>query len=362
MGERLAPADAVMRVAVTGASGLLGSMVVHSSVPQGEPGSPSPLPMAVLALTRSRRLHVPRGLRAPEGSGGVGGSGNGPAGAAAEGPALRVQTAELTQEASWRRPLEDFRPHALIHCAALTHVDRCEEDPQEAHQQNALVPQALARWCARQGVRLVHISTDGVFSGPVPPGGFPESHSPRPVNAYGVSKAEGEERVLEAFPEALVVRTNLFGWGLDGPAALAGWLLRTLEEGASVPGWTDVRFNPLFTGTLAAELLKLADPGDPQVTPSGLLHLAASDSMSKYDFARAVAVEWGYSPQAVQATRSTDAPLKARRPLDTTLSVERWQALRGIGAPSVEEEVAAMHRFGMKEARRLEALCTPVDP
>ncbi|MEX2526813.1 MAG: SDR family oxidoreductase [Gemmatimonadota bacterium] len=341
-----------MRVAVTGASGLLGSMVVHKAFPRDGTGSPFAQPVSLLALTRSRALKAP-GTPA-------GGPGGAPASADTDEPELRVQTAELTQEDSWRRPLEDFRPHALIHCAALTHVDRCEEDPQEARRQNALVPQALARWCAREGVRLVHISTDGVFSGPIPPGGFPEGHSPSPVNVYGATKAEGEQRVLEVFPEALVVRTNLFGWGLDGPAALAGWILRTLEGDAPVPGWTDVRFNPLFTGTLAAELLKLAV--QPPPGPTGLLHVAAGDAMSKHDFARAVAVEWGYSPERVKATRSTDASLKARRSLDTTLAVTRWEALRGAGAPFVEEEVAAMHRFGTEEAHGLEVLGARHEP
>lgn len=335
----------VTRIVVTGASGLLGSMVVNRALQGGragvqgpkESGSTESPGLEILALTRSRSLHLPPGSPA------------------------HARPVELSQTTSWQPILEDFRPHTLIHCAALTHVDRCEEDPHEAHRQNALVPQALARWCAREGVRLVHISTDGVFSGPVPPGGFPESHPPRPVNVYGASKAEGEERVLEAFPEALVVRTNLFGWGLDGPAALAGWILQTLRGMSPVPGWTDVWFNPLFTGTLAVELLKLATHPLSEPGPTGLLHLAACDSISKYDFARAVAVEWGHSPERVKATRSTDAPLKAHRPLNTTLSVKRWMALTGGQAPSVEGEVAAMHRFGMEEARLLEALGAPAD-
>jgi dTDP-4-dehydrorhamnose reductase len=286
---------------VTGASGLLGSMLTLLARQRFE----------LLALTRSRRLN-------PDG--------------------FQTQRLDLAAEDEVTRVLDDFRPDTLIHCAALTSVDRCEKDPLEALRQNCEIPSRLALWCRRKEVRMVHLSTDAVFDGER--GGYEEGDEARPVNEYGTSKRAGEVRVFEANPAALVVRTNLFGCGLDGPAALVGWMLFQLKSGKDVPGWTDVRFNPLFTGTLAAVLLDLT-----KSERSGPLHLAARNSMTKFDFARIIAATWGYDPERVRPTRSVDASLKTRRPLDTTLSVDLAERILGRRVPSVEDEVVAMKGF-----------------
>ena len=286
---------------VTGASGLLGSMLTLRARERFD----------VLALTRSRRLN-------PDG--------------------FQTQRLDLVAEDEVNRVLDDFRPESLIHCAALTDVDRCENDPREALRQNSEIPSRLALWCRRKEVRMVHLSTDAIFDGER--GGYEEGDEARPVNEYGASKRAGEVRVLEANPAALVVRTNLFGCGLDGPAALVGWILSQFKSGKDVPGWTDVRFNPLFTGTLASVLLELTES-----ERSGPLHLAARNSMSKFEFARIVGATWGYNPDRVRPTRSLDALLRTRRPLDTTLAVDLAERMLGRRVPSVEDEVGAMKGF-----------------
>ena len=120
-----------------------------------------------------------------------------------------------------RRSLSELRAEVVFNCAAYNAVDRAEQDPTEADAVNATGACNVARACREVGARLVHFSTNYVFDGTAALPYF-EGDEPRPINAYGRSKREGELRVLEELPTALVIRTDgLFGHG--GRAGRGVW-------------------------------------------------------------------------------------------------------------------------------------------
>ena len=98
-------------------------------------------------------------------------------------------------------------PAAVINAAAYTAVDRAESEPDAAFRLNRDVPAALARACARRDVPLVHFSTDYVFDG-TKPEPYVEDDPKAPASVYGRSKAEGEEAVLAAGGQAVILRTS----------------------------------------------------------------------------------------------------------------------------------------------------------
>ena len=114
---------------------------------------------------------------------------------------------DLTDGASLVRLLGDLRPDWVLCPAALSHVDYCEEHPDEAFAVNVHAPFAAAKTAARAGAGFVYYSSDYVFDGVGGP--FVEEHPPRPLGVYGRSKAEGEAAVLSALDRALVVRTSV---------------------------------------------------------------------------------------------------------------------------------------------------------
>ncbi len=105
-----------------------------------------------------------------------------------------------------------------------------------------------------------------------------------------------------------------------------------LRVGERLPGFTDVRFSPLYTAALGRTIVQIAD-----AKLTGLYHVGAADGMSKFEFARAVATVFGYDPELVQPTTSTNAGWTAPRPRDTTLISVRLARALGRQAPSIED-------------------------
>lgn len=160
----------------------------------------------------------------------------------------------------------------VVNCAAISSIEACAQNPVEAHYVNAMAPQFLARACAREGKRLVHLSTDYVLDGRRP-GLKPETAKCKPVNTYGESKWEAEMRILDEMPEALVARISwVFGNphkpsfpGMVLQHALAGEPVSVISDKDSIPTWID---------DLCRWIINLV-LGD---MPSGLLHLCQSGS------------------------------------------------------------------------------------
>ncbi len=109
------------------------------------------------------------------------------------------------------RMLLEERSKAVINCSAVSSIEACLDDPATAHDVNVAAPQMMARCCAATGAGLIHLSTDYVLDGDAP-GLKDESSLCKPVNVYGASKEEGEWRVLDENPAALVARVSwVFG-------------------------------------------------------------------------------------------------------------------------------------------------------
>jgi dTDP-4-dehydrorhamnose reductase len=259
---------------------------------------------------------------------------------------------ELADEASIGAVLEEVRPRWVVHCAAATGVDWCEDHPEEADRINAHASGALARAAARVGAQLAYVSTDSVFDGER--GGYTEDDAPAPLNAYARSKLRGEDRVREALPGALVLRTNLYGWNAQPKQSLGEWVLGRLEAGAPFPGFGDVVFAPLLANDLAGMILGLLERG-----AAGTLHLAAADAVSKYAFARALAEEFGHDPDLVTPALAADAAFRAPRPRDTSLVATRAAAALGRDMPTVRQ---GLRRFrALRDGGYVNLLksCTP---
>jgi len=196
--------------------------------------------------------------------------------------------------------VERTRPDAVVHTAYRT----------EEWDTNAVGAANVAR--AARGARLLHLSTDVVFSGRK---GTPylEEDEPDPVNAYARSKAEAERGVAAAHPEALIVRTSL----IYGGAEPSKHELAALDPGRVF--YVDEIRSAVQVGDLAAALLELL-----ALDCSGALHVAGADAVSRAEFARLA---------AGREVRTSPAP--PGRPLDCSLDSVRAQAmirtrLRGV--------------------------------
>jgi len=246
---------------------------------------------------------------------------------------LRLVAVDLTKATAARDLLARIQPRWVVNCAGFTNVDACERDPEQAQLLNVELPRILAAECAEAGVGFVHISTDAVFDGQR--GNYSEEDVPDPLNVYARTKLDGERAVLDALPEALVIRTNFIGASQSGRVGLADWIASTLESGEHVRGFIDVTFAPLLTNELARIIL-----GATEASLRGLYHAAARDACTKHEFACKIAAALGFDTSLVDRASIADAKLAAPRPLNMSLSSSRLEAALRRKMPTVDNAVA----------------------
>ena len=224
---------------------------------------------------------------------------------------------------------------AVINCAAMTDVDACESDPESALRVNALGARNLALAAAAHGAKVVHVSTDYVFSGTgsTP---FTEWHLPAPRSAYGASKLLGERYVRESCARSFVVRTAWL-YGHHG-ANFVKTIAKMAAERGELKVVDDQRGNPTNANDLAYHLLKILATDE-----YGIYHCTGLGECSWYEFACAIVEEFGV-PCSVTSCTTEEFPRPAKRPAYSALDHLMLRATVGDEMRPWREALAAFAR------------------
>jgi dTDP-4-dehydrorhamnose reductase len=246
---------------------------------------------------------------------------------------------DITDPASVRAAFDQARPEFVTHLAALSDIDRCQREPALAEQINVQGALHVARECARLGARLLYTSTDAVFDGTKHI--YHEHDPPTPLNWYGQTKARAEKAIAELLPSAAIVRLSL----VLGRSALAGGnsylekVIGNLQAGNPIVTPTFEFRNPIDIGTLCEFLLELT----PRRDATGIFHVGASDKMSRYDLARAIAQGLGRDPSLIVA-QDTPVPGRAPRGQDDFLVTDRLRKYCRTPVPTCRQVIErALH-------------------
>jgi dTDP-4-dehydrorhamnose reductase len=271
-----------MRLALTGASGLVGSA------------------FARLAAEQGREVH--------------GAVGRWPAPVAGLKTQVALDLADPSRALGW---LREVRPEVVVNAAAIAEPAACERDPALAERINVDLPAALARWAAEAGARLVHISTEQVFDGEAPPHRI---DSPaHPLNLYGRQKLAAEARVRAACPGAAVVRAPLlFGNSPGGRRSVHEKFLEAWAASKVMRLFTDELRMVCSVENLSAALLEVAARPDLR----GVLHWAGARAVSRWEMGRALCAHFGFDEKWIAPARRAEMPeFTASRPRDLTLDL-----------------------------------------
>jgi len=222
------------------------------------------------------------------------------------------------------RLLDAVRPHAVINCVGLVKQLAEANDPLAALPLNALLPHRLARLCSLVGARLVHVSTDCVFSGSQ--GNYREADAPDAQDLYGRSKLLGEVD----YPNAVTLRTSIIGHELASAHGLVGWFL---AQSGSVRGYRRARFSGLPTVELARVIRDhvLPSPG-----LRGLYHVSGAP-IDKLTLLQLVAAQYDKRIEILADDQVA---------IDRSLDSSRFRAATGYAPPAWPELVRRMHAFG----------------
>ena len=216
-----------------------------------------------------------------------------------------------------------IKPEVAINCIGLVKQLSEADDPLAAIPINSILPHRLARVCAVAGARLVHMSTDCVFSGSK--NGYMESDFADAKDLYGRSKFLGEVD----YPNAITLRTSIIGHELSGHRSLIGWFLA--QEG-TVKGFKRAVFSGLPTVELARVI---KDHVIPDVGLRGLYHVSA-EPINKFDLLTLVAKAYG---------KHIDIEADEDFVIDRSLDSSRFRKATGYKPPTWVELVGSMQKF-----------------
>ena len=239
---------------------------------------------------------------------------------------------DLADESSIRKALEPLDFTLLFLPAAQTLVDRCEDEKEEAYQLNAHAPGIIAKICAEKGARMVHFSTDFVFDGEKD-SPYHEEDATGPISVYGASKLAGEEFVLAASSDHLVIRLS---W-LFGPAkpGFPEWIVEQAcsEYALALPA--EKRACPSYS----SDIVSLLDPllfRPQESVASGVFHLSNNDDCSWQEWGQEcldLAHEMGHALKTHQISATsldTIQAFKALRPVNSAMSSTKYTRVTGV--------------------------------
>lgn len=269
-----------MRVLITGGSGLLGSKTTEKAIEKG--------------------YKVYSGYNTHESISGI------------------PVKLDVCDRAILEKIFEDIKPEAVIHTAALTNVDKCEEDKELAWKVNAEGTKNIAELSHRHKAFVVYVSTDYVFSGEK--GMYNETDETNPINHYGVTKLEGEKTIKTLTNEWCIARSSVIYGSTPaaGKVNFALWVLEKLEKEEPIKVITDQYVSPTLNTNLAEMILEVTER-----RLTGTYHLAGDTPISRYTFAQRLAEKFKLDKNLIKPAKSEEMKWKAKRPKNTSLDTEK---------------------------------------
>ena len=243
-------------------------------------------------------------------------------------------TVKIEDDDEFSDAIGRIAPDVIIHTAAITDVDHCERDPDQAMHVNRDLASKVARASYHHGCRLIHISTDHLFQGNKAM--LDETATCQPVNVYGQSKWQAELAVTDQHPGALILRVNFFGWGPPWRPSFSDWILSNIKAENPITLYQDVFFTPLYIGDLVKAVHVLLDK-----ELSGIYHVTSGERISKFDFGMKLVRDFGLDANLIRAGKY-QTQKRIPRPLDLSLSNAKLLKATGIDPFTIDASIARL--------------------
>ena len=244
-----------------------------------------------------------------------------------------VQELDITDLARVQAFLSENTVDYIVNCAAYTAVDKAESDIELCRKINAFAVENLAKASAAIGARMIHVSTDYVYSGThyMP---YVESDAVAPTSVYGVTKLEGEQLLLAANPASVILRTS---W-LYSPYGnnFVKTILRLGREREKLSVVFDQVGTPTYAADLAAAIVTILNA--PEFIP-GIYNFSDEGVCSWYDFTLTIHRMAGIDTCRVSPIDTADYPSAATRPFYSVMNKKKIKATYGVKIPHWEESL-----------------------
>lgn len=231
--------------------------------------------------------------------------------------------------------VEHFHPDAIIHTAAMTNVDTCEDQKELAYALNVQAVNTLIALCESHNIQLIHLSTDFIFDGADGP--YTEEATASPLSYYGETKLKAEELIKKSKARWAILRTILV-YGIVSDMSRSNivlWAKTALEKGAPLNIVNDQWRMPTLAEDLADGCL-LAVQKDAQ----GIFNVSGKDMMSVSELVERVADYWSLDKSLINEVSADTLNQKAKRPARTGFVLDKTIRELGYNPHSFEAGLA----------------------
>ena len=237
-------------------------------------------------------------------------------------PQAEYRLVDITDKDSVEQVIGEIQPTAAVNVAAIADIDLTEREKELAFRVNVDGARNIAESCALRCIRYVFFSSDAVFDGEG--SAYKEGDPPGPVNYYGRTKMDAETSVLQACPGAAILRISLvLGYPIQSGNSFFANLQSKLQEGKDILTPTYEIRTPVDVYTLSECVLELCEN-----EYAGVLHIGATDSISRYDLTRQLARRMGYDAELIKPLPASEIkPGRAARHKNGIIDVTKAQKL-----------------------------------
>ena len=249
-------------------------------------------------------------------------------------PGINLHQLDLTDVELVNREIARIAPDAIIHTAATSNPNFCQQNPELSYQINVVASRRLAEICDRTQIPFVFTSTDLVFDGTQPP--YRETDPVSPINIYGEQKVAAEREILAAYTQASICRMPLM-FGMAPPTAtsfIQPWL-RAWRSGESLKLFVDEFRTPVSARSAVQGLLLSL-----KVAP-GTIHLGGKERISRYEFGKLLAEAFGFDLSLISPISQRDLQMAAPRAADVSFDSSKAIEL-GYHPQSIRRELESI--------------------
>ena len=247
-------------------------------------------------------------------------------------PGVDLEVSSLDSIEDCNYAIEKHRPNLVINCAALTNVENCEQFSEKAKKVNVELAKNIAVACNALNIKLVHISTDHLSSGLYPMSS--EDDIVNPVNNYAHTKYMGELEVIKSSKNALIVRTNFFGWGTKYRQSFSDFILNQLRANKTVDLFQDVFFTTILIDELVRSVEQLIN-----LNASGIFNVVSKERLTKFEFGLKLAACFKLNPGLINPIYKSSKLELTNRPMDMSLSTLKLTKTLKCDVASIDEQL-----------------------
>ena len=247
-------------------------------------------------------------------------------------PGIETVFFDADNISQYKKLISDISPDIIIHSAGLTSVEVCEEKKDLANKLNVVFSRDIAEICENKNIKLIHISTDHLYDGKL--SYYEELTETSPLNIYGKTKLEAEKTVLVNNPEALIVRTNFYGWGTPYKHSFSDWIINNLRNNNAIKLFDDVFYTPIIIEVLANISMSLIESNK-----KGIVNIVGDERLSKYQFAEKITEVFNLDPGLLIRSSIEENTGLVKRPKDMSLSNKYLKNITGHDMGRVNEHL-----------------------